>query len=204
MEYPDLNGVTANFGFKLTGAWTEADFTILSQASGDFCRAFHWEVPVQQPWLHGLEVRLEQIAYGGLTSRGLVRLNPAGLTVWTVVHELGHALDWSQFSRLSFRLMCATRSYGPWPLLHTLYPLQKQYWYHVGSPSPPCGSDQNFNRLEDFAETVAAYVYPDEAHRRAAQRGYPYEEQGYTHFAQTPRGKFIAALAAAAKKAPTT
>ena len=28
---------------------------------------------------------------------------------------------------------------------------------------PPKGSDVNFNREEDFAESVAAYVFPDEA-----------------------------------------
>lgn len=191
------------YGFRLIGTWTEAAFNVFEQASTNLCEAFDWCLPVQQPWMRGVQVRLEQMAYNGLTSRGLVRLNPVDLTTWTVVHELGHAWDASRFWTLSLSLMLATHSYNPAPLRHHHHPLEKSYWYHVGCPPPPCGVDQNFNRFEDFAEAVAAHVYPDEAHTRATQRGYPYEKYGYSAYSQTPRGKFIAALVGGQKKAPT-
>jgi len=187
--------VSERFGLKLAGPWADIPLNVVDQACKDFCEAFHLPVPVHMYWMNKLEVRLEQIVYGGLTSRGLIRLNPVGLTTWTVVHEIGHAWDYSRLGTLSLRLMLATHSSGPFPLLHSLRPMQKSYWYRVGSPPPPCGVDQNFNRFEDFAEAVAAYVYPKEAYQRALVRGYPYGHYGYNHFRQTPRGKFIAALA---------
>jgi hypothetical protein len=129
-----------------------------------------------------------------LTSYRHIRLNPRGLTTWTVVHEFGHAWDASQFWALSWRLLWATRSRGPVPVLHQLWPLQKSYWYRVGSLPPPCGCNRDFNRFEDFAESVAAYVYPEEAHLRAIQCGFPYEAHGYASFLQTLRAKFISLL----------
>ena len=35
--------------------------------------------------------------------------------------------------------------------------------------TPPKGSDENFNAQEDFAESVAAYVYPDDAQKYVAE-----------------------------------
>jgi hypothetical protein len=54
--------------------------------------------------------------------------------------------------------------------------------------------DKNFNAIEDFAESVTAFLYPEEAAKRAAERGYPYEKWGYAHFHETPRGLFIQEL----------
>jgi hypothetical protein len=58
--------------------------------------------------------------------------------------------------------------------------------------------DKNFNRKEDFAEAVAAFVYPQEARNRASARGWPYVDpaRGYRYgdFRSTPRGRFIKAL----------
>ena len=187
--------VTKKFGLKPTGIWEEKSLLVVEQACQDFCEAFHLGLPIHLCWMQKLEVRLEQIIYGGLTCRGLIKLNPDGLNPWTVVHEIGHAWDDASFCLFSLQMSCATRSSGPFPLLHYLDPADKRFWYRVGSPPPPCGVDQNFNRFEDFAEAVAAYVYPKEAFQRAIARGYPYGQYGYNHFRQTPRGRFIARLA---------
>jgi hypothetical protein len=186
--------VTESMGLQLSGIWPSEPLVTLAQACTDFCEAFGITPPLHQLWLRKIRVCLQELAYGGLTSPGFIRLNPEGLTTWTVVHELGHAWDYAAWGTLSLRMMLFTRSGGPFPILHALQPMEKSYWYKVGSPPPPCGVDQNFNRLEDFAEAVAAYVYPKDACQKAIVRGYPYGHYGYVHFRQTPRGKFIAGL----------
>jgi len=58
--------------------------------------------------------------------------------------------------------------------------------------------DANFNALEDFAESIAAHIYPEEAGRRASDRYWPYNDtrRGYSYssFGETPRGSFVSAL----------
>lgn len=120
-----------------------------------------------------------------------IHLNPGNLTSWTITHELAHSLDAAYGWQLSQRMREYTRSGFLCKPLHYAHPAWKLFWYRVGSPPPPCGVDKNFNSLEDFAETVTAYIFPDEAYRRAFARGYPYEKWGYTHFHDTPRGRFF-------------
>jgi len=142
-------------------------------------------------WTYAVKYQFDEIPFGGLTSRGLVRLNPRNLTEWTVVHELAHAWDAANDWLISDLMRKETHSGFPCRWLHTSFPQHKLFWYHVGSPPAPCGVDKKFNAREDFAEALTAYIFPEEARRRAAVRGYPYERYGYDHFHQTPRGKFI-------------
>ena len=186
--------LTNRYGLKFSGNWTESLLTMMEQACVDLYLAGTPSVGAQQAWMQGLEVRLEEILYGGLTSKGLIRLNPQGLTKWTIVHELAHAWDLANGRRLSWRMQCRTKSWGPVPLLHAKFPHDRRFWYHVGNPPPPCGVDQNFNVLEDFAESVTAFTYPKEAFQRAVARGIPYGQFGFQHFSETPRGKFIKEL----------
>ena len=84
--------------------------------------------------------------------------------------------------------------------MNALYPVQEQtglsltyfYWYDPGDGPPPCGIDSLFDRKEDFAESVTAYVYPGEAQRRAEKMNYPYTDANrnysYSNFMDTPRG----------------
>ena len=61
---------------------------------------------------------------------------------------------------------------------------------------PPKGSDVNFNREEDFAESVAAYVFPDEA-QQWVERWYdtPYQEMlWYQDYHETPRWEYVNSL----------
>lgn len=129
---------------------------------------------------------------GNNYSRGeRLNLNTSNLTEWTITHELAHALDAAHDWQLSQQMRTHTGSGFPLRALHYAHPTWRLLWYRVGSPPPPCGIDKNFNSLEDFAETVTAYIFPDEAKRRAEARGYPYEKWGYSHFHETPRGLFF-------------
>lgn len=194
MTEAHLAQIRQAYGVTLAGDWDESSLDTLHLGLNDLCTALLIPLPVASAWLRALEVRLADIAYGGLTWPGHVQLRPAGLTTWTVVHELGHAWDMAQGGWLSWRMMIYTGSWGPIPYLHERYRKDPRYWYHVGNPPPPCGIDENFNRLEDFAEAVAAYVYPQKACEKAQQRHYAYSDYGFSEFQQTKRGRFIASL----------
>lgn len=136
-------------------------------------------------------IHLDAKGGNNFQKRDQIHLNPSNLTTWTVTHELAHSLDAAHGWQLSQQMRKFTGSGFPLKALHYAHPGWKVLWYRVGSPPPPCGIDKNFNSLEDFAETVTAYIYPEEAYGRARARGYPYEKWGYTHFHDTPRGKFF-------------
>jgi hypothetical protein len=62
---------------------------------------------------------------------------------------------------------------------------------------PPAGSDRNFNRKEDFAESVTAYVYP----ALVQQRVEPFKDDEryrellyYTDYTRTQRWAFVDGL----------
>jgi len=139
-------------------------------------------------------VYLDEKGGNNFQKQDQIHFNSRNLTEWTVTHELAHSLDSAHRWRLSGQMKKFTGSGFLSKALHLEQPGWKLFWYRVGSPPPPCGIDKNFNALEDFAETVTAFIFPEEAHRRAAERGYPYEKWGYTHFHATPRGTYFANL----------
>lgn len=145
-------------------------------------------------WVNNVVYRFEAMTHLGLTSKGMVRLNPRGLTEWTVVHELAHAWDAAEGWRLSAALRESTHSRAAWNWLKKCFPESPLFWYRVGSPPPPCGAGRNFNAREDFAESVTAYIFPDLALKKASKHNMPYEKFGYSHFHHTPRGVFIQEL----------
>ena len=185
------------FGLTLDHNWPEDVLSLFDEACSDLVNALGGIAP---HWMRGLKVRLEAMKPLGLTGLGLMRLNPRGLTRWTIVHELAHAWDFSTGTQLSRHLQRVTHSNGILALLKRRSPANPRFWYHIGSPPPPCGTDGNFNRMEDFAESVAAFVYPDLAKEKAAKRGLPYAIYGYDNFLETTRGKFISGLANTNKK----
>lgn len=129
-----------------------------------------------------------------------IRFTPDNLTQWTIVHELGHALDASYGWKLSQRMRVETGSGFPVKVLHKAFPRWKLFWYRVGSPPPPCGVNEKFNSIEDFAETVTAFIFPEKAKEKASARGFNYEKYGYTHFHETPRGRYFQKLLDEQKK----
>ena len=145
-------------------------------------------------WVGAVKFKFEDIPQRGLTSRGLVRLNPDHMTEWTVVHELAHAWDAANNWLISDIMRKETHSGFRFHWLHMRFRERKQFWYHVGNPPAPCGVDKNFDAKEDFAESLTAYLFPEDARRKASKRGYSYEFNGFIHFHDTPRGKFILSL----------
>jgi len=121
---------------------------------------------------------------------------------WGVVHELAHAWDGANNWKLSRDLkkaMGATEH----PLHFLVWivgdSLPKRFWYNPGAGPPAAGINAWTDRKEDFAESVTAFVYPDEAKVTAAKRGFEYGDasrwgRAYSHFHETPRGHYIATL----------
>lgn len=175
---------------RLEGEWPETALSTFHSACDSL---FYVLLPRAENihWIKDWVIRAENIRQLGLTAKGWIKFNAPYLTPWTVVHEFGHAWDYGFGLSLSARMRRFTQSRGPIPLLHSLWPANEKFWYRPGSLPPPCGKDGNFNRLEDFAEAVAAYVFPEEASKRASERNMGYAQFGYESFYATPRGRFI-------------
>ena len=135
----------------------------------------------------------------GTTHYDQVILNAGGFSNWTVAHELGHVLDFNYNMNLSKGLeqftggvtdaiqgaafrngqTDCTDSYGPG--------CNNAGYYYGGIP--PKGSDRNFNRKEDFAESFAAVFYANVA--EGYVRRYDRTELDglyYSSYSQTTRG----------------
>ena len=130
--------------------------------------------------LNGVTIRKADIgSHGGEALHHRVSLSKKGtFTAWTVVHELAHAWDANHGWRLSAALEKYTGGYtspllalfkkafgqsdsGIWQAENTLgrfgrKPGCNAAGYFYGDK--PSGSNWAFNRVEDFAESVAMYV----------------------------------------------
>lgn len=86
---------------------------------------------------------------------------------WGVVHELAHTWDAANGMRLSQGLEDFTGGSTTW-------------WgeYKHGG-LPPKGADQYFNRKEDFAESVTAFVYPGKAQSEANKKDVEFHYENY-------------------------
>jgi RHS repeat-associated protein len=112
---------------------------------------------------------LDVLARGGANVLRVTNANHE-LSSWTVVHELAHGWDDRYKWKLSEGLETFTRGYTD--------PYKRAFDCDSNNRKPGCNdahyfyadkpaksSDINFTRVEDFAESVAAYVYPDVAER---------------------------------------
>jgi RHS repeat-associated protein len=144
---------------------------------------------------------------------------PTGQLVpaWNVAHELGHVWDFSSGSHISNRLVTYTHGSmisnsdkatywrticGASVTVDSAGNVTSVIWdssqtWRVGCNSagykygdkPPAGSDKNFNPQEDWAESVAAFVFPADARGRSARTGQP--SLTYTDFFTILRGKYV-------------
>ena len=127
--------------------------------------------------------------------------DPRSFNHWTVVHEFAHVWDLHNWKLLSLGLEYYTGGFtlNPWNII----PLDldtcdqwkpgcnKAAYYYGGTP--PKGSDINFNKEEDFAESVATYLYSGEA-QDFLKDYFPKEKYPglqYSDFKNTPRGKYV-------------
>jgi RHS repeat-associated protein len=117
----------------------------------------------------------------GKTMRHRIRFTDSSTSIneWTVIHELGHAWDANFGWRLSKGLEEFTGGYTSQVERHHKVlagycdPDQRLpgcnwsgYFYRG---VPPAGSDERFDRKEDFAEAVVGYVHPDEVQKSVEQ-----------------------------------
>lgn len=181
--------IQSKTGFALSGEWRERELTLLEQVATRYR-----EAGMVTPFPYPVQIALERSGMNCLLGGKTICLNANGLTTWTIAHELAHSWDAANGWRHSKAMRKATKSGFRWHAVYRWQPGWKFFWYRVGSPPPPCGVDKHFNAVEDFAEAVTAFLYPEEAAKRAAERGMPYEKWGYVHFHETPRGKFVKEL----------
>ncbi len=141
----------------------------------------------------------EGTSLGDLIINGWVNFD-----AWTIVHELGHLWDGRYGGRLSRGLERFTGGRtNLWEGYGLLYsgkcdppnfrlPGCNRAGYFYGG-IPPKGSDINFNREEDFAESVTAYVFPEEAQRQVERwHGTPYERLlWYPDYRATVRWQYM-------------
>jgi hypothetical protein len=115
-----------------------------------------------------------------------------GFSEWTVVHELAHAWDFAHGTRLSLGLKNYVGAHRVLRKQTTEH--GGEYRYDPGVWPPPAGIDLAFNRFEDFAESVAAFVYPELAQQLASARHLSYSMYNYRNYYETPRAEYVAGL----------
>jgi len=125
----------------------------------------------------------------------MVPMTKINFDQWTVVHELGHAWDFNKNGSLHTKLVWHTG--GSWGTNsncdadHRLPGCNTAGYFYGGIPAK--GSDNYFNPQEDFAESVAAYVFPTYAQDQV-QKYYGTEKEKYLwylDFTKTKRWAFI-------------
>ena len=189
VEIHNMANGNLHTSFTLNGDWGDRELDLLDQV----VTRYH-EAGMPVPFPYPVTITLENAGRNCLVDGKSICLTASGLTTWTLCHELAHSWDAANGWRFSKAMRKATKSGFLWQMFHRWQPEWRLFWYYVGSPPPPCGVDKNFNAIEDFAEAVTAFLYPEEAAKRAAERGMPYEKWGYAHFHDTPRGKFVGDL----------
>lgn len=190
------------------GEWSLEELRTLQKGIVDLATAMGG-APNFSRNLGNISINQVDIKYRGLASSRGVKFttSPISIDVWTVVHELAHVWD----ARFGWRLSRLLERYtgGRTNLLAMALrrvrgecdsegrmPGCNRFGYFYGD-IPPAGSDQNFNRKEDFAESVTAYVYPAMVQARvdrfkddARYRALLY----YPDYTQTRRWAFVDGL----------
>ena len=162
-----------------TGNWVKNDLDQLYNILDCFASCVGGPDKLKQH-TSGVTVRKADLGpHGGEAIANRVSLaNKSPLSAWTVVHEFSHAWDANYHWGLSRTLEKFTRGFTslPFSFLKKLVGLADSGLFAPeGKPGrqgrlpgcnaagyfygdKPSGSDWNFNRVEDFAESVAMYV----------------------------------------------
>ena len=194
-----------NYNWVFNGNdWTGKDISRIFQAGRDISRKIGGDNNVKQ-LVGNLEFDKKNMINGAETLAHHIWLNSdsSKWNIWSVVHEIGHSIDASHGWELSRGLMKFTGGYqlneGPFSdnpacLDQTAPGCNSKRYFYGGVP--PKGSDYNFNRKEDFAESFAALVYPDQALKTLLT--YPSFQNNpllqYDNYLTTPRGVWMSAI----------
>lgn len=188
------------------GEWSLDELNILQKAVTDLANAMGGPDKFFANIGRPITINQVEMKYRGLASVHGIKFTAASISIdiWTVVHELAHVWDANYGWRLSKALQTYTGGRtDPVAMFFKRqrgqcdedrrFPGCNRFGYFYGD-TPPAGSDQNFNRKEDFAESVTAYVYPDLVQTRvdhfkddARYRDVLY----YPDYTQTKRWAFV-------------
>lgn len=190
------------------GEWSLDELQILQKGVADLARAMGSPDRFTEN-IGRINISQVEMKHRGLASVHGIKFTASSISIdtWTVVHELAHVWDANSGWRLSKALEFYTGGYTNWVAMLVKKgrgncdeacrrPGCNRSGYFYGGV-PPAGSDQNFNRREDFAESVTSYVYPAEVQRRVDRFKEDDEYQGllyYADYTQTQRWAFVDGL----------
>jgi hypothetical protein len=119
------------------------------------------------------------------------------LSSWTVYHEFGHAWDQARGGALSDGLEAFTGGHTDkgkaWEGCtegDTWSPGCNDAGYFYGD-IPPKGSAKSFNKIEDWAETVATFIYPAGAQSIVSSFSGPKEKLKYSDYTKLKRYQYV-------------
>jgi hypothetical protein len=194
------SGIRTACGHVEEGYWSINELRVIKKGVHDLARAMNGtnKFIKNYGYIDMIKEHMnENYRATGLAHRVNININKSDLDLWTIVHEMGHTWDGNNAWQLSYDLELYTHGFTDLisPDLvcddKNSLPGCNQAGYFYGDV-PAAGADENFNRREDFAESVAAYVYPDEARSRA--NGFKETSLHYTDYRTTLRWKFINGL----------
>lgn len=190
------------------GEWSLEELRILHKGVADLANAMRGADKFVEN-IGSITISQVEMKYRGLASVHGIKFTASKISIdpWTVVHELAHVWDANSGWKLSRTLesytggctnlvaMALKRARGQCDEKRRMPGCNRLGYFYGGVP--PAGSDQNFNRKEDFAESVAAYVYPALVQQRVDRfkdddnyRDLLY----YSDYTQTQRWAFVDGL----------
>lgn len=186
-QHRNMQGIMLGGCVWWSGDWDMNELITLRKGVVDLSRAMGG----LNKFIHNLgyvnvyKERINSVAAGG---KNYFKVNNVdhSLSRWTVVHELGHSWDAYYDWKLSEGLEKFTGGHtGPIraPIVcdNPAKPgCNTSYYYYGGTPAK--GSDKNFDRREDFAESVAAYVYPNIAEDWVEQKYLGTDLEDYLYY----------------------
>jgi hypothetical protein len=165
------------------GAWELSELNTVLEAAGDVAWVMGGSAEFRSIFGETQFIKGWTLGNAGLTwTEDLIALgdNPKK---WTVVHELAHSWDKSTGGQLSRGLEAFTGGKTTGWL----------FWqaYDPGGV-PPKGADADFNRSEDFAESLTTFIYPGEAQAFIQDRFRNSPRFHYESYYKLPRASYIA------------
>ncbi|GAB4532309.1 MAG: hypothetical protein Kow0063_12660 [Anaerolineae bacterium] len=190
------------------GEWSLDELRTLQTGVADLAQAMGGPAKFVQN-IGAIRISQVEMKHRGLASVHGIRFTASDISIdlWTVVHELAHVWDARSGWRLSKALESYTGGRTNWVAMllkrarrqcdeQSRLPGCNRFGYFYGDV-PPAGADRNFNRREDFAESVAAYVYPARVQGRVDRfkddEGYR-DLLYYADYTQTRRWAFVDGL----------
>jgi len=201
--YQQMHGIQQDLGITLNEGFNNQEVSTIVGAALKLAKAMGGSVYFREE-LGGVSFTKADLGVNlGQGDRHSVKLNRnGGWNDWVVVHELAHSWDAAKNGGLSKKLEKETGGRTIWLRgiivrfgLSGGDNFQKKGWNNFGyyyGDIPAKGSDRNFNRKEDFAESVATYVFGQERAKGFLKLIYPnVADFHYDDYTATKRWEFV-------------